>query len=68
MAAVQMDWLAFIRGGSIPNRERYDAASKRIIRYLREPEMVPFPNADLIGELAETDIYERAFGEYLRNR
>ena len=68
MAWVQRDWLAFIHDGAIPDRDRYDSSSRRIIRYEGEPAMIPFPHADLIQELAPSDVYRRAFSDFLKRR
>lgn len=67
VATVQQDWLAFIRDGIIPGRPRFGPDTK-ITHYQGNGEEIPFPHAELLRELEETDLATRALDNFMQQR
>ena len=61
---LQKDWLAFVKTGRIPERERFDK-TERIADYDETITSIPFPLADLIDEVNEAGLCREAREGYL---
>ncbi|MFV0528356.1 MAG: carboxylesterase family protein [Lachnospiraceae bacterium] len=64
---LQKDWLSFVKTGQIPNRPLFDERQE-ITLYDAGTRTIPFPHASLLAKVSDTNLYEKAFGDYLKNR
>ena len=55
---IQNDWIAFIKDGEIPNREKYNDNGK-ITCYNEKIKSIDFPHKEFIQELLKTDLPEQ---------
>lgn len=68
MEILQNDWIAFMKTGTIPNREPFGENGKITLYEDKETKLIDFPQRAIIEELMDTDLFTRIMKSFMRGR
>lgn len=68
MEILQNDWIAFMKTGTIPDREPFGENGKITLYEEKEAKLIDFPQREIIEELEDSGLFEKLMKSFMRGR